>query len=81
MLCVYHCVAYIVYLDIKAVLGAEKDTKELEAALSKKQGEEVFYLEKDREYRSEKDVFEDFTEEERKKAANIFLTKEIELSQ
>ena len=32
---------------------------------SKKVGEEDFYLETDRQYRSEKDVFEDYTEEER----------------
>ena len=33
--------------------------------LSKEAGEEGFYLEKDRAYRSEDDVFEDYTEEER----------------
>ena len=38
---------------------------ELEVSISKKAGEEDFYLEKDREYRSEKNVFEDYTEEER----------------
>ena len=60
--------AYMAMLDgIKAALTAEKTPKELEASLSKKYGEEDFYLEKDREYRSERDVFEDFTEEERQK--------------
>ena len=54
--------AYMAMLDgIKAALTAEKTPKELEASLSKKYGEEDFYLEKDREYRSERDVFEDFT--------------------
>ena len=42
-----------------------KNLKELEAELSKKAGVEGFYLEKDREYRSEDDLFEDFSEEER----------------
>ena len=60
--------AYMAMLDgIKAALTAEKTPKELETSLSKKYGEEDFYLEKDREYRSERDVFEDFTEEERQK--------------
>ena len=58
--------SYMAMLDgIKAVLGAEKDTKELERAISKKQGEEVFYLETEREYRSELNVFDDYTQEER----------------
>lgn len=59
-------VSYMAMLDgIKAALGAEKSTKELENSLSKKCGEEDFYLEKYREYRSEKDVFVDYTDEER----------------
>ena len=59
-------VAYMAMIDgIKAALEAGKSAKELEASLSKKCGEEDFYLEAGREYRSEKDVFEDFTEEER----------------
>ena len=37
------------------------------AELSKEYGEEADYLEKDRKYRAEEDVFEDFTEEERNK--------------
>ena len=58
--------SYMAILDgIKAVLAAEKDTKELEKAISKKHGEEVFYLEKDREYRSEANVFDDYTQDER----------------
>lgn len=59
-------VSYMAMLDgIKAALEGEKSTKELEASLSKKQGSEDFYLEAEREYRSERDVFEDYTEEER----------------
>ena len=59
--------AYLAMLDgIKAVLRA-KDTSELERALSKKYGEEAFYLEKDRAYRSEENVYEAFTQEERNK--------------
>jgi len=50
---------------IKACVESGKNLKELEAELSKKAGVEGFYLEKDREYRSEDDVFEDFSEEER----------------
>ena len=55
---------YSAVLDgIKA--SATKTTKELLAELSKDAGQEGFYLEKDRAYRSENDVFEDYTEEER----------------
>lgn len=58
--------SYMAIADgIKHVLDAEKKPEELEKSISKKHGEEDFYLEKDREYRSEDDVFEDFTEEER----------------
>jgi len=42
-----------------------KTTKELLAELSKEAGDEADYLEKDRAYRSEQDVFEDYTAEER----------------
>lgn len=60
--------SYMAMLDgIKHALEAEKTPKQLEASLSKKYGEEDFYLEKNREYRSEKDVFEDYTAEERNK--------------
>ena len=59
---------YMAALDgIKAALGSGKSTDGLCAELSKKTGEEGFYLEKDREYRSENDVFEDYTEDERNK--------------
>lgn len=57
---------YLTVFDgIKAVLESGKTTDELLAELSKKPGEEGFYLEKDRAYRSEEDVFEDYTDEER----------------
>jgi len=58
--------AYLAMLDgITASLNARKTTKELEASLSKQAGDPDFYLEKDRAYRSEKDVFEEYTQEER----------------
>ncbi len=58
--------SYLAMLDgIKACLSAKKTPDELLASLSKKWGEPDFYLEKDREYRSEREVFEEFTEEER----------------
>ena len=40
-------------------------TEELLKEISKDAGEDGFYLEKDRAYRSEEDVFEDYTEKER----------------
>jgi glutamine synthetase len=59
-------VFYLSALDgIKAAIASGKDLKGLEKELSKKHGEEGFYLEKDREYRTESDVFEDFTPEQR----------------
>ncbi len=59
--------AHIAMLDgIKAVLAAGKTPKQLEASVSKKYGKADFYLEKNREYRSEKNIF-DLTPEERTK--------------
>lgn len=59
-------VFYMAALDgIKAAVNSGKSLKDLEKELSKKHGEESFYLETEREYRTEDDVFEDFTEEER----------------
>lgn len=52
---------------IKAVLAAGKTSEELEASISKKYGEKDFYLETNREYRSERDIFTDYTVEEREK--------------
>jgi Glutamine synthetase len=58
--------AYLAMLDgISAVLAAGKTPEELVASLSKQAGEDDFYLEKDRAYRSEKDVFDEYTQEER----------------
>ncbi|MCR5833348.1 MAG: glutamine synthetase [Selenomonadaceae bacterium] len=48
-------------------MAVNHKTSDLLAELSKDAGQEGFYLDKDRAYRSEKDVFEDFTEEERNK--------------
>ena len=58
--------AYIAVLDgVKAALENKKTSADLEKSLSKKYGEEDFYLDTDREYRSEEDVFTYYTEEER----------------
>lgn len=57
---------YQTMLDgIEAAMKSNKSTSELLAELSKDTETEGFYLEKGRAYRSEYDVFEDFTEEER----------------
>ena len=50
---------------MKAVIKSGKTTKELEGELSKKAGEDSFYLEKNRAYRSEENVFEHFTDSQR----------------
>lgn len=64
--------SYMAMLDgIKAALINKKSSKELEDSLSKEVGVEDFYLEKDRAYRSEKNVYEDYTQEER----NTFFGK------
>lgn len=58
--------SYLAMLDgITAAVTAQKTPKELESSLSKEAGAEDFYLEKDRAYRSEKHVFDEYTEEER----------------
>lgn len=60
--------SYMACLDgIKKVLEAEKTPEELEASISKKCGKKDFYLEKDREYRSENNIFTDYTQAERDK--------------
>ncbi|SFL91313.1 type I glutamate--ammonia ligase [Pelosinus propionicus] len=57
---------YLSMLDgVKAVVASGKNTKEILAELSKEAGAPGFYLETDRAYRSEHDVFEDYEEEER----------------
>jgi glutamine synthetase len=59
---------YLAMMDgIKYAIESGKSADELLAELSKKPGEEADYLDKDRAYRSEEDVFEDFTSEEREK--------------
>ena len=60
--------SYMAMLDgIKESLEHHKTPEELENSISKEYGEEDFYLEKDRVYRSELDVFDEYTEEERDK--------------
>ena len=64
----YLCVSclYLTALDgIKYALKSGKSAAELLAELSKKPGEDADYLEKDRAYRCEENVFEDFSDEER----------------
>lgn len=50
---------------MEAAVKSGKTCDDLEREFSKKPGEPGFYLEKNRQYRSEEDVFEDFTQEER----------------
>lgn len=60
--------SYLTMLDgIKACLETKKTPAELEAIISKAWGEETFYLEKDRAYRSEENLYTAFTEDERNK--------------
>ncbi len=66
----YLCVSavYLTMLDgIKAAVSSGLSASDLEKEFSKPYGVEKFYLEKDRAYRSEEDVFEDYTDEERNK--------------
>ncbi|MBR5756334.1 MAG: glutamine synthetase, partial [Firmicutes bacterium] len=59
---------YCAILDgITAALKAGKTPKELEKSVSKKYGAKDFYLEKDRVYRVENNIFEDYSAEERAK--------------
>ena len=81
----YLCLAaiYQSMLDgISYVLSTDKDTKALEAEFIKPYGEPSEYLEKDRLYRCEEDIFEDMTSEERdrlfgKPSANVYHSIEI----
>ena len=52
---------------IKATLESKLALDEIENAFNKGYGEKHFYLEENRAYRSEEDVFEDFSPEERDK--------------
>ncbi|HML31705.1 MULTISPECIES: glutamine synthetase [Sporomusa] len=57
---------YMSMLDgIKAAVNSGKTIAELDAELSKEAGQEGFYLETERAYRSEHDVFDDYSAEER----------------
>ena len=59
---------YLTMLDgIKAVLAAGKAPQELEGSISKNFGEDDFYLEKNREYRAERNIYTEFTPEERER--------------
>ena len=59
---------YMVMLDgIRCALGNNKLPKELEKSISKSYGEEDFYLESNREYRSERNIYTDYSVEEREK--------------
>lgn len=59
---------YLTMLDgIKSAIASGLSSNDLEKEFSKPYGVEKFYLEKDRAYRSEEDVFEDYTEDERNK--------------
>ena len=61
-------VSYMAMLDgILYALENNKTEEELLKELSKKAGEDANYLEKERAYRTEEDVFEFFTDEERDK--------------
>ncbi|NLA70071.1 MAG: glutamine synthetase [Clostridiales bacterium] len=61
-------VGYMLMLDgIRAVLQAKKTPTELEKSISKKYGEDDFYLATDREYRSEKNVYTEYSKDEREK--------------
>ena len=58
--------SYMAMLDgIKEALENGKTPADLEKSISKDYGEEDFYLDTDRIYRSEKNVFDEYTEEER----------------
>ena len=60
--------AYLAMLDgIKAAIGSGKTNAELLDELSKEPDADGFYLEKGRAYRSEHDVFDDYTPEQRDK--------------
>lgn len=64
----YLCTAavYQGMLDgITAVIKSEISLEKIAANFDKKAGEEAFYLETERCYRSEEDVFDDFNEDER----------------
>ncbi|NCB42597.1 MAG: glutamine synthetase [Clostridia bacterium] len=62
--------AYMAMLDgIRAALKNKKTPTDLYHSISKAFGVEDFYLEKNRQYRTEKNIFDDYTQEERE---NLF---------
>lgn len=62
----YVAASYQMMLDgLTAAAASGMNSKQLEAEFSKGAGEEKCYLAKDRMFRSEHDVFDDYTEEER----------------
>lgn len=62
----YVAASYQMMLDgLTAAAKSGMNSKQLEMEFSKGAGEEKFYLAKDRMFRSEHDVFDDYTEEER----------------
>ncbi len=64
--------SYQAMLDgIKNIVSAKLNCADLEKEISKKYGEDAVYLEKFKEYRSEEDVFEKYTQEERNKLYGI----------
>lgn len=63
---------YQAMLDgIKAVAGSNLSLKQLYANLTKPKGEEKFYLDKDREYVSEKNIFDEYSENEREELFGV----------
>lgn len=63
---------YMVMMDgIRAALEAGKTPKQLEASISKAYGKKDFYLEKNREYRTERNIYTDYTREEREKLFGV----------
>lgn len=59
------CLYQVMIDGIYAAANSGKNSKELELEVSKDAGVQSFYLSKDRAYRSEEDVFEHYTQEER----------------
>lgn len=66
---------------IRAAVASGRTSRELEEEFSKKYGEEKFYLETDREYRSEEDVFEAYSREERDRLFGIHPSTVWEMAQ
>ena len=57
---------YLAMMDgMEAAAKSGKTAEDLEREFSKKSGEASFYLDRNRQYRSEEDVFDDFTAEQR----------------